>query len=310
MKRSSHMPDVFYTGELPPLKKLVLNVSNIIAWFNGDIKRTGAMKQSMKEAYDGKRTEDVKYYDTYAQDHYHKIARKLMEDIHNNIRGKDILDVGCGSGILTLKLLTNGAKKVMCVDISENMLKTLKDKILSLGYDPDLIEAKIADAENLPFKDNSFDAVVSSMVFGLVPNQDKMLQEMVRVAKPGGVIAMSTHGPKHYLEFTIPVIDLLPKRSVLGHKFIYWPRGCKQMVKFCQDADLTEIIVEQSIWEDRYKSGSELIDFVTSSTGNFWAASIPDKQLPAILNRIRNYFQEHDINKLTLDVIYVYGKKK
>ena len=82
------------------------------------------------------------------------------------------------------------------------------------------------------------------------------------------------------------------------------------MMKYCQDAGLTEIIVKQSIWEDSYQSGSELIDFVTSSTGNFWAASIPDKYLPSILNQIRNHFQEHGINRLTLDVIYVYGKKK
>ena len=211
MKRDRRMPDVFYTGELPPLKKLLLNICNIIAYFNGDIKRTESMKQSMKEAYDGKKMGDVKDYDTYAQDHYHKIASKLMEDVPNNIRGKDILDVGCGSGILTLKLLANGARKVMCVDISENMLKTLKNKVLSSGYDPDLIEVKTADAENLPFEDNSFDTVVSSMVFGLVPNQVKMLQEMVSVAKQGGVIGMSTQGPKLYLEFTIPAIDLLPK---------------------------------------------------------------------------------------------------
>jgi len=45
---------------------------------------------------------------------------------------------------------------------------------------------RVADAENLPFDADVFDVVLSSMVFSMVPNQEKMLKEMIRVAKPGG----------------------------------------------------------------------------------------------------------------------------
>ncbi len=54
------------------------------------------MKERTEDSYNGKITEDVKYYDLYAFNHYNKIARELLENI--NIKDKYILDLGCLKG--------------------------------------------------------------------------------------------------------------------------------------------------------------------------------------------------------------------
>lgn len=308
MKKHKHWPDILWTGELPIFEKLILNISNILSWCNGSIKKTESMKQATKESYNGKRMDDVKHYDIYAINHYNKIAGELLCEL--NVRDKNILDLGCGTGILSLQLLKDKPNKVIGVDISESMLEIFQDKILAEGHDPDLIEVKLADAENLPFENDFFDLVVSSMVFGLVPDQGKMLGEMVRVAKPGGVIAIATHGPKHYMEFSKNIINLVPKKYLLGYRVAFWPRNSEQMMKFYQNEELNEIMVKQSTWEDIYSSGTEMLDFATSSSANFWSASIPEKHFPFIMEKLRKHFHSHNLNQLTLDVIYIYGRKR
>ncbi len=145
----------------------------------------------------------------------------------------------------------------------------------------------MADAENLPFEDNFFDIILSSMVFGLVPNQERMLREIVRLVKPGGIIALATHGPKHYLEFIKTIVDIVPKKYILGYRVAFWPRTCSQMIEFYQNEELTEIITKQSTWEDCHRNGSEMFNFTASSSANFWSASIPVKDLPVIMEKIK-----------------------
>lgn len=96
------------------------------------------------------------------------------------------------------------------------------------------MDAISADAENLPFDDRVFDVAISSMVFGLVPNQEKMIEEMARVVNPGGTIALATHGPTHYAELTYAVFAVVPKRYMLGRRVLYWPRGTEAMMTFLQ----------------------------------------------------------------------------
>jgi len=137
MKKRKHWPDILWTGELPIFEKLILNISNILSWCNGTIKKTETMKQATKEAYNGKRMDDVKNYDTYAINHYNKIAGELLCEL--NVRDKNVLDLGCGTGILSLQLLNDKPNKVIGVDISESMLEIFQDKITAEGHDPDLI---------------------------------------------------------------------------------------------------------------------------------------------------------------------------
>lgn len=301
------MPNIFWTGETRFLKKLTLNINGIIAWVLGNMNDTDSMKDEIRKAYNGERTTDVANYDTYGWDHYNKVADTLLDDI--SLEGKYVLDVGCGTGILTLKLLERKAKKVYGIDISENMVDVLKKKIEADGYLQGMADVLVADAENIPFEDNYFDVVISSMVFGMVPNPERMIREMLRVLKPGGIVALSTHGPKHYAELTDAVFKAIPKRYMLGRRILYWPRACEQMHMLFHKAGLHEIKVKESIWHDSFQDSSEMYEFIASSTANFYASFVPDMVIDPILRNIRKYFVDRKINQITLDVVYAFGEK-
>jgi len=96
---------------------------------------------------------------------------------------------------------------------------------------------RVADAENLPFDADVFDVVLSSMVFCMVPNQEKMLREMIRAVKPGGTVAISTHGPTHYAELSDAVFAMIPKRYMFGRRIIYWQEGAIECISSFRHPD-------------------------------------------------------------------------
>jgi ubiquinone/menaquinone biosynthesis C-methylase UbiE len=166
------------------MMKFVVNFSNAIAWVTGNARDTAAMKQRIKMGYEGTVTDNVTRYDEFGLDHYRKTSQALLEG--TEVQGKVVLDVGCGTGILSLLLIEKGAAKVVCGDLSEYMLSQCMKKADLLGYGQDRIDFRQLDAESLPFDSNSFDAVISGMVFGLY--LIKKIIGMVRVLKPGGTL--------------------------------------------------------------------------------------------------------------------------
>jgi len=97
---------------------------------------------------------------------------------------KLVLDVGCGSGVVTRDIahLTKG--KVIAIDDSKEMIKVAKNVLKMYNN----IQLRVGNAENLPFKDNMFDIVTCNLLLMWAANPQKVVNEMVRVAKPGGIV--------------------------------------------------------------------------------------------------------------------------
>ncbi len=110
-------------------------------------------------------------------------AIKRIEDHIRQKKNAKILDYGCGSGILNILLLLKGYAEVHGVDV----VPKFDSRILrNLGFDRasfSLINA----GENLPFEDNTFDVVTSSLVLEHVEDIDFYYSEAARVLRPGGV---------------------------------------------------------------------------------------------------------------------------
>ena len=98
-----------------------------------------------------------------------------------------VLDVGAGAGAASLPAAATGAR-VTATDITSELLEIGKQRALERGLD---IEWQTADAAALPFADASYDVVMSAIGAMFAPDQQATADELVRVCRPGGTIAMA-----------------------------------------------------------------------------------------------------------------------
>jgi SAM-dependent methyltransferase len=99
------------------------------------------------------------------------------------------LEVGAGTGYFSLNLLRAGiVRQATCTDISPGMVRTLAANAERLGLD---VRALRADAESLPFQDQSFDLVLGHAVLHHLPDLERAFSEFHRVLKPGGRIVFA-----------------------------------------------------------------------------------------------------------------------
>jgi ubiquinone/menaquinone biosynthesis C-methylase UbiE len=96
------------------------------------------------------------------------------------------LEIGSGTGYFTLNLLRAGLiGEATCSDISPGMLETLQANAARLGLD---VTTEPADAERLPFADESFDLVLGHAVLHHIPDLPRAFSEFERVLAPGGTV--------------------------------------------------------------------------------------------------------------------------
>jgi len=99
------------------------------------------------------------------------------------------LEVGAGTGYFSLHLLMAGVVgEATCTDISPGMVDVLRGNADRLGLQ---VDARVADAEALPFADESFDLVVGHAVLHHLPDLQQAFSEFFRVLRPGGVVVFA-----------------------------------------------------------------------------------------------------------------------
>ncbi len=116
---------------------------------------------------------------------------KKYLDLLEMKKGDRVLDVGCGTGVFLARIAQTWGIDGVGVDISKNSITLAKSLKLNSGMTSRL-RFQTADATKLPFKDKSFDHVLSFDVLEHIENQKKSLSEMVRVLKPGGFLLIYT----------------------------------------------------------------------------------------------------------------------
>jgi SAM-dependent methyltransferase len=120
----------------------------------------------------------------------------------------DALEIGAGTGYFSLNLLQAGLiERATATDISPGMLATLEENASRLGLE---VRTAAAEAETLPFPDESFDLVFGHAVLHHIPDLDGAFSEFARVLRPGGTLAFCGE-PSRYGDF----LAAIPKRTAL-----------------------------------------------------------------------------------------------
>ncbi len=114
--------------------------------------------------------------------------RRLRREALRGLRGR-VLELGIGTG-RNLPLYPPAVERVSGIDPDEIMLSQAERRARKVPFPVELI---LASAEELPFEDGSFDAVVSTLVFCTVPDPPKALGEVRRVLKSGGEFRLLEH---------------------------------------------------------------------------------------------------------------------
>jgi len=134
----------------------------------------------------------------------HRLWKRFTIELSGVRKGNAVLDLAGGTGDLAARFadIVGDTGNVVLADINESMLQVGRDKLLDGGHARG-IDFVQADAQDLPFPDDSFDCI--SIAFGLrnVTDKDRALRSMLRVLKPGGRLLV--------LEFSKPGNELLNK---------------------------------------------------------------------------------------------------
>lgn len=141
--------------------------------------------------------------------------RQLME--FDNFRGKRLLEIGCGLGTDLIQFARAGAV-VTGVDLTPASIELVRKRFALEGIP---CEAQVADAEHLPFPDNSFDVVYSFGVLHHTPNTQKAIDEIYRVLKPGGrIIIMLYHKDSLHVLLGAPLYKISHKLRATARSLV------------------------------------------------------------------------------------------
>jgi ubiquinone/menaquinone biosynthesis C-methylase UbiE len=105
------------------------------------------------------------------------------------------LELGCGTGFFTLNLKLAGVlDEGHVTDLSPGMVEVAQRNARSLGFE---VEGRVADAERLPYDDDSFDLVIGHAVLHHIPDVEQSFREVLRVLKPGGRFVFAGEPTRH-----------------------------------------------------------------------------------------------------------------
>jgi arsenite methyltransferase len=116
-------------------------------------------------------------------------TKELIELCHID-RDTYVLDVGCGAGATACYLAKAHGCWVVGVDLRESMVALARERARREGVE-DRVEFRAADAQDLPFEDGPFDAVLCESVATFVEDRPQVARELVRVARPGGYVGLN-----------------------------------------------------------------------------------------------------------------------
>jgi len=155
--------------------------------------------------------------------------RKKVVALVKATNPKNVLDIATGTGDLAINLAETSAEKIIGLDISSGMLDVGKQKIKTKKLDQK-IEMVIGDSENLPFDDNTFDAITVAFGVRNFETLENGLKDILRVLKPGGIfVILETSVPtkfpfkqgyQFHSKVILPTVGKLFSKDKTAYKYL------------------------------------------------------------------------------------------
>jgi ubiquinone/menaquinone biosynthesis C-methylase UbiE len=175
--------------------------------------------------------------------------------------GQTVLDVAAGNGNVTLAAARRWCK-VTSTDYVESLLAFGRKRAEAEGLD---VEFQTADAEDLPFADASFDAVVSTFGGMFSPDQDRTAAEMVRVCKSGGRIGLANWTPDGFIGQMFKTVGkYLPPLAGVRSPAVW---GTRDWLEATFGAAATTIASQPRHFTFRYRSAQHFLDIFRTYYG-------------------------------------------
>ena len=201
-------------------------------------------------------------------------------------QGDHVLDVACGTGVLTKALAKTGVQ-VIGMDASEGYLEGARRN----RPHPN-ITYESGDIRQMRFADDSFDAAVSTLALDVLPEIEQVVAEMKRVTRPGGTVASAVHqflGGMSAFDLVLNTASVLDAgirelRSNRAGRQQFWPNGQAALWRKMGLADIVEIPL--------------VVDCEYPSFADYWATftggqGIISTHLMALPDDVRGAVEEH-----------------
>jgi SAM-dependent methyltransferase len=165
--------------------------------------------------------------------------RPAMLAALGDVRGRQVLDAGCGAGALAVELAARGAAQVVGVDVSERMVAAARERVAAApaSASASFVVGDLAGGAALaPFADGAFDVAASSLALHYVRDWEPVLGALARVVVPGGRVVLSTHHPelveRGWPDGDPDALEVVHDRWVKGgreHDVRFWRRPMSMM---------------------------------------------------------------------------------
>lgn len=192
-----------------------------------------------KDSTLGKKDQVTKMFDTISKEYdgLNRVIsfgidikwRKKVVEIVKKTNPSTILDIATGTGDLAINLTQTKANSIIGLDISEGMLNVGRKKIDKLNLSS-TIKMVVGDSENMPFDNNSFNAITVAFGVRNFENLEKGLSEIYRVLKPGGTfVVLETSVPTKfpfkqgytfYSSKILPLIGKMFSKDKVAYKYL------------------------------------------------------------------------------------------
>lgn len=179
------------------------------------------------------------------------IIAVLSDSFGTDLRSFSILDVGCSTGIMA-NYFSDYFGEVVGIDIDEPAVQYARGNFIK-----DNIKFNIGDAMDIRHSNNNFDVVICAHVYEHVPDASRLMAEIHRVLKPGGVCYFSAGNRLTVKEphYNLPFLSIMPR--FFAHRYMrisgkgnfyyekhlsYW--GLKRLIRNFEQIDYTKRIIE------------------------------------------------------------------